>query len=62
MLFEFALSIGLNKEATELVFNEFKNKFKNNTILKASEAEQPEDFNNRYKYIVDSSCQRILAD
>ena len=62
MLFEFALSIGLNKEATELVFNEFKNKFKNNSILKASEAEQPEDFNNRYKYIVDSSCQRILAD
>lgn len=62
MLFEFALSIGLNKEAAELVFNEFKSKFKNNSILKSSVAEQPEDFNNLYKDIVDASCQRILTD
>jgi serine/threonine-protein kinase HipA len=62
ILFEFALNIGLNKETIELVFNDFKNKFKNNSILKPSEAEQPEDFNNSYKYIVDASCQRILID
>ncbi len=63
ILSDFGMNIGLKDQAVRLAFNEIKKQIiKNKKILLPSPIEEPDSFNNSYKEIVDSACQRILIE
>lgn len=63
ILSDFGKNIGLKDQAVKFAFNEIKNQIiKSKDILVPLSIEEPDSFNNRYKEIVDSACQRIFTE
>jgi serine/threonine-protein kinase HipA len=63
ILSDFGKNIGLKDQAVKFAFKEIKNQIiKSKNILLPPSIEEPDSFNNIYKEIVDSACQRIFTE
>ncbi len=63
ILSHFGINIGLKEQAIKFAFNDIKKRIvRSKEILMPLSIDEPDSFNNRYKEIVESACQRILTE